>query len=77
MSAATRLAQRMKVLPAYLFDEVARMKTEAVCRGVDVIDLGVGDPDLPTSGPIRRAAHAALEDAQNHHYSSYRDRAAA
>jgi LL-diaminopimelate aminotransferase len=62
----------MGVLPVYLFDEVVRLKNEAVARGMDVIDLGVGDPDLATPAPIREAAHAALEDEANHHYSSYR-----
>ncbi len=59
-------------LPVYLMDEVVRLKNQAVARGIDVIDLGVGDPDFPTPTHIREAAHAALEDELNHHYSSYR-----
>jgi len=39
---------------------------------LDVIDLGVGDPDFPTPPHILTAAHAALENGANHHYSSYR-----
>jgi LL-diaminopimelate aminotransferase len=53
-------------------DEVVRLKSQAVARGVDVIDLGVGDPDFPTPPHILAAAHAALEEGNNHHYSSYR-----
>ncbi len=65
-------ADRMKDLPTYLFDAVARLKNEAVARGVDVIDLGVGDPDFKTPDPIVAAMKSALDDSANHHYSSYR-----
>jgi LL-diaminopimelate aminotransferase len=72
MDAVTRKAKRMMDLPAYLMDEVVRLKNQAVARGMDVIDLGVGDPDFPTPSHILAAAHAALDDGANHHYSSYR-----
>ena len=62
----------MGELPVYLMDEIVRLKQEAIGRGLDVIDLGVGDPDFPTPPHIREAAHAAVEDGANHHYSSYR-----
>lgn len=65
-------AQRMEVLPVYLFDEVVRLKNEAIARGVDVIDLGVGDPDFKTPDHIVRAMKSALDDPRNHHYSSYK-----
>jgi LL-diaminopimelate aminotransferase len=67
-----RKAKRMEILPVYLFDEVVRHKSEAVARGMDIIDLGVGDPDLETPEHILKATKIALDDAQNHHYSSYR-----
>jgi len=41
-------ADRIKNLPPYLFARSIRAKQEARARGVDVIDLSVGDPDLPT-----------------------------
>ena len=66
-----RKAHRMKALPVYLFDEVGRLKEEAVDRGMDVIDLGVGDPDCRTPKHIVEATKAALADARNHHYSTY------
>ena len=72
MSGVTRKAKRMGELPVYLMDEIVRLKQEAVGRGLDVIDLGVGDPDFSTPPHIREAAHAALEDGVNHHYSSFR-----
>lgn len=72
MDPVARKAKRMADLPVYLMDEVVRLKNQAVGRGMDVIDLGVGDPDFPTPPHILAAAHAALDDAANHHYSSYR-----
>ena len=72
MNAAERKAKRIKDLPVYLMDEVVRLKNQAVARGMDVIDLGVGDPDFPTPPHILAAAHAALDDGANHHYSSFR-----
>ena len=62
----------MTVLPTYLFDEVVRLKDQAAARGLDIIDLGVGDPDFPTGRPVIEAAKAALDDDENHHYSSFR-----
>jgi LL-diaminopimelate aminotransferase len=72
MDATFRKAKRMTNLPAYLMDEVVRLKDQAVTRGMDVIDLGVGDPDFPTPPHILAAAHTALENSANHHYSSFR-----
>ena len=64
-------AERLKRLPPYLFKEIDRQKAEVKARGVDIIDLGVGDPDLPTPGHIIEALKAASEDAANHRYPSY------
>ena len=47
------------------------MKTEQQKKGVDIIDLGVGDPDLPTPPHIVAALCAAAQDPHNHHYPSY------
>ena len=64
-------SDRLKVLPPYLFAELDRKKEEKIAQGVDVIDLGVGDPDLPTPKPIVEAAKKALENPENHKYPSY------
>ena len=64
-------AERLKRLPPYLFKEIDRQKAEVKARGVDIIDLGVGDPDLPTPGHIIEALKAASEDTANHRYPSY------
>ena len=61
MSQATRdqftveKAERLKQLPPYLFVEIDRAKQRLAQQGHDVIDLGVGDPDLPTPEPIIHA----------------------
>ncbi len=65
------LADRIKHLPPYLFAEIDRLKAEQMKKGVDVIDLGVGDPDLPTPKHIIQALQKAAEDATNHQYPSY------
>jgi LL-diaminopimelate aminotransferase len=44
------------------------MKREAIAQGKDVIDLGVGDPDIPTPQPIIDACTKALQDPVNHRY---------
>ena len=46
------VATRIKTLPPYLFAAIDKMKQEAIARGVDIINLGIGDPDLPTPIPI-------------------------
>lgn len=66
-----RLAQRLKKLPPYLFAEIDRLKGELLAQGVDVIDLGVGDPDLPTPQHIVEALGKAAADPANHRYPSY------
>ncbi len=68
------LADRIKHLPPYLFAEIDRLKAEQVKKGVDVIDLGVGDPDLPTPKHIIAALQKAAEDPANHRYPSYSGR---
>jgi len=64
-------AERLKKLPPYLFKEIDRKKAEVRARGVDIIDLGIGDPDLPTPSHIIEALKKAAEDPANHRYPSY------
>ncbi|NPA49382.1 MAG: LL-diaminopimelate aminotransferase [Thermodesulfobacteria bacterium] len=63
-------SERLQKLPPYLFVELDRMKAEVQAKGVDVIDLGVGDPDLPTPSHIVEAAVEAVKKPENHHYPS-------
>src|SRR3989338_9082376 len=62
-------ADRLKRLPPYLFVEIDRAKRALLADGKDVIDLGVGDPDLPTPLHIIARLKAAADDAANHRYS--------
>ena len=66
-----RLAQRITALPPYLFADVDRRKAEAVARGMDVIDLGVGDPVEPTPEHVIERLCEAARDPANHRYPSY------
>jgi LL-diaminopimelate aminotransferase len=64
-------AINMGKIPPYLFAEIDRKIAEAKARGVDIISLGVGDPDLPTPDPIVKAMQAAVADPSNHNYPPY------
>ena len=65
------LAQRLLKLPPYLFAEIDRLKQEAIRRGVDLINLGIGDPDLPTPPHIVKRMQEASADPRHHQYPSY------
>ncbi len=65
------LAQRVKNLPPYLFASVDRMKQDAISKGVDLIDLSIGDPDMPTPAHIVEKLKKAVENPANHRYPSY------
>jgi len=64
-------AKRIEDLPPYLFAEIDAKKQEMKARGMDIIDLGVGDPDIPTPSHIINALKAGAEDPANHRYPSY------
>ncbi len=62
-------ADRLKKLPPYLFVEIDRAKRKAMSEGKDIIDLGIGDPDIPTPEPIIEALNSAAHDPKNHRYA--------
>ena len=64
-------AERIKRLPPYLFAAIDAKKAEVQAQGVDVIDLGVGDPDMPTPAHIVAALQQAAARPENHQYPSY------
>ena len=64
-------ADRLSSLPPYLFARIDAMKAEKARSGADIIDLGVGDPDLPTPPHVVEALCVAARDPANHHYPSY------
>jgi LL-diaminopimelate aminotransferase len=63
-----QVAERLLKTPPYPFAELARLKREAIARGVDLIDFGIGDPDQPTPPHIVEALRAAARDAKTHQY---------
>ncbi len=64
-------AKRLGRIPPYLFAEIDRKVQEKKRAGVDVISLGIGDPDLPTPGRIVSVLQEAAADPANHRYPSY------
>ena len=68
---AGRYAQRIAVLPPYLFAKIDALKADKQAQGVDLIDLGVGDPDQPTPHHIVESLGRAAHKSANHRYPSY------
>jgi len=64
-------SDRIKSLPPYPFAAIDRAKLAAQKKGVDVVDLGVGDPDLPTPKIIIDALCEAAKNPDNHQYPTY------
>jgi LL-diaminopimelate aminotransferase len=64
-------ASRIKNLPPYLFASIDRMKQKALEKGMDLIDLSIGDPDIPTPANIVKAMKNAVEKPSYHRYPSY------
>jgi LL-diaminopimelate aminotransferase len=71
MQPSRRLAQ----IPPYLFAELERKIADRQAAGIDVISLGIGDPDTPTYAPVIKAAQAAVADPGTHRYPTNRGRA--
>jgi alanine-synthesizing transaminase len=63
---------RIKRLPPYVFSIVTNMKIEARHNGEDIIDLGMGNPDMPTPKHIVDKMVEATKNPRNHHYSASR-----
>ncbi|MEK6657881.1 MAG: LL-diaminopimelate aminotransferase, partial [Nitrospirota bacterium] len=64
-------AERIKNLPPYLFASIDKMKQEAVKKGIDIINLGIGDPDIPTPPNIVKRLQEAVKNEKYHQYPSY------
>src|SRR3954453_14000395 len=69
-----RPSSRLDRLPPYLFAELERKIREKRAAGVDVISLGIGDPDTPTPEPVIDALVQAVADPGTHQYPSNRGR---
>ena len=64
--------KRITQLPPYVFSAVNELKVAARRRGEDIIDLGMGNPDLPTPPPIVDKLVEAVRNGKNHRYSASR-----
>jgi len=64
--------KRIKRLPPYVFAIVTDLKVKARARGEDIIDFGMGNPDLPTPPHIVEKLCEAVRNARNHRYSASR-----
>ncbi len=67
-------SSRLERIPPYLFAELERKIAAKKAAGVDVISLGIGDPDTPTYAPIVAAAQQAVADPDTHQYPTNRGR---
>jgi alanine-synthesizing transaminase len=63
---------KVRRLPPYVFEQVNRLKAAARARGADIIDLGMGNPDLPTPKAIVDKLCEVVRDPRTHRYSSSR-----
>jgi alanine-synthesizing transaminase len=63
---------KVRRLPPYVFEQVNRLKASARARGADIIDLGMGNPDLPTPKAIVDKLVDVVRDPRTHRYSSSR-----
>jgi LL-diaminopimelate aminotransferase len=70
-----RPSRRLDQIPPYLFAQLERKIAAKRAAGVDVISLGIGDPDTPTYAPIVAAAQRAVADPSTHTYPTNRGRA--
>ncbi len=64
-------AQRIAKVPPYLFAEIDKKKAAVIERGVDVISLGIGDPDLPSPSFVVEKMKEASENPKFHQYPDY------
>lgn len=66
-----RTSKKLSLIPPYLFAEIDRLQAEAKAKGVDVISLGVGDPDMPTPSNVIEKLKEAVSKPENHDYPPY------
>jgi LL-diaminopimelate aminotransferase len=69
-----RSSSRLEQIPPYLFAELEKKIAAKRAAGIDVISLGIGDPDMPTFEPIVAAAQRAVADPSTHGYPTNRGR---
>ncbi|AFY69408.1 LL-diaminopimelate aminotransferase apoenzyme [Thalassoporum mexicanum PCC 7367] len=67
-----QFAKRLDKIPPYLFAEIDRKREELLAKGVDIINMGVGDPDKPTPDHVVKTAIEAIQDPSTHDYPPYK-----
>lgn len=67
-------SSRLSKIPPYLFAELEKKIADKKAAGIDVISLGIGDPDTPTPSNVVAAAQQAVADPSTHQYPSNRGR---
>jgi LL-diaminopimelate aminotransferase len=67
-----RFARRLDAVPPYLFAELERKISHARAQGIDVISLGIGDPDLPTPEALMERMAREIRDPATHQYPTNR-----
>ena len=72
--ALTDPSKRLEAMPPYMFAELERKIADKRAAGIDVISLGIGDPDMPTYPHVVEAMQAAVADPANQSYPSNRGR---
>lgn len=71
MAIQIRQSDRLRALPPYIFSEINAIKADAEKRGIKLLSLGIGDPDLPTPDAIVQKIQEAAAKPKNHMYSPY------
>src|SRR5947199_5248710 len=69
-----RPSSRLERIPPYLFAELERKVSAKRAAGIDVISLGIGDPDRPTPALVVEAMAEAITEPETHRYPSNRGR---
>lgn len=64
-------AQRLLKLPIYVFAQLDKVKAQQQAKGVDLIDLGMGNPDIPPPNQVIESLCEALKNPENHRYPSF------
>ncbi|MBN2518291.1 MAG: LL-diaminopimelate aminotransferase [Candidatus Altiarchaeota archaeon] len=63
-----RYSDNLAKIPPYPFAEITKKKRQKIAEGKDIVDLGIGDPDLPTPRGILDAMKTAIDDSSTHRY---------
>ncbi len=66
-----KTSKRLDKIPPYLFARIDEKVAQAKAKGIDVISLGIGDPDMPTLQTVVNAMHTAIDNPKNHDYPPY------